>query len=362
MKTVIGLCFLGMVGMVPATFAQEEAVSKEFDAAKEEVGSEKKAEEVKEGWDNTLSLGANFSYGQSKSWVGNPDGATMQIGVLMNGAANYRKGSHRWLNEGKLVHTQTRTPTIPVFVKSADELVLKSTYYYAPKRLEWLGPFGRGTLSTPLFPGYYVGSESALVNEVSGDTTTTFALYEPLVDGVPYKLGLSSGFEPMILKEVGGVMASPVDKGNRLKLSCHLGLGAEEVLTQGGYVVKEVNDTAGEVDTDGETFSYAKTVVVVPLESYQSVGAEFELNASGALGETMTWTFNATFFQPVYTTSVTAEDVSSLLNVDTSGKVSVKLAKWASLDIVVAARKYPLILDEWQFQSGLLLTTTFNLI
>ncbi len=346
----------------PVAFAQEDIVSDEIAAAKDDVGGEKAVEEVPDGWEKSLALGANFSYGQSRSWVGNPDGTTMQIGVLMNGAANYRKGSHRWLNEGKVVHTQTRTPTLPVFVKSADEFNLETTYFYAPKRLDWLGPFARGTLKTALFPGYYIGADPALITEPDGDTFKTVENYQPTVGDSPYKLGLTSSFEPMILKEVVGVMATPVDRGTELHLSCHVGAGAEEVLTQEGYVVKEVNDTAGEAGDDGQTFAYAKTVVILPLESYVSAGVELAFEANGTLNEHVNWTLNATFFQPVYTTALASDTVSSLLSVDMSGKVSVQVAKWASLDIVAAARKYPLILDQWQFQTGLLLTTTFNII
>ncbi len=356
------LWLVGLVWTSSLVWAQEDVVTDEMEAAKEHVGAEKKVEEVPEGWDTSLAVGANYSYTQSQSWVGNPDGATMQFGVLMNGAANFRHGSHRWLNEGKLVHTQTRTPMIPVFVKSADEVSIKTTYFYAPKKIDWLGPFARGTLNTALLPGYYVGADPALVTEPSGDTFETVEAYYPLLGDDPYKLGLTGSFEPLILKEVLGVMANPVDRGTKLHVGMHLGAGAEEVFTSGGYVVKEVNDTSGEVDVGGEAFAYDKTVVIIPLESYLSVGAALEVEAAGAFNEQVNWSLSATFFQPVYTTAEAANASGSLLNTDVSAKISVKLAKWASIDLVAAARKFPLILDEWQFQSGVLLTTTFNVI
>jgi len=356
------LYLVAMLAVSSTALAQEDLVTNEIEAAKEHVSTEEKAEEVPEGWDTSAAMGANFSYTQSQSWVGNPDGATMQIGVLMNGSANFRKGSHRWLNEGKVVHTQTRTPTIPVFVKSADEVNLKTTYFYAPRKIDWVGPFARGTLNTALLPGYYVGADPALVTEPAGDTFDTVEIYHPTVEGEPYKLGLTSSFEPLILKEVAGLMANPVDGGNKLHVAMHIGAGAEEVFTHGGFVVKEVTDTAGDVTEGEETFAYTKTVVIIPLESYVSVGAALEVEANRAVNDYVNWTLSATFFQPVYTTAEAANASGSLLNTDVSAKVSVKLARWASLDLVAAARKFPLILDEWQFQSGVLLTTTFNLI
>ena len=51
-----------------------------------------------------------------------------------------------------------------------------------------------------------------------------------------------------------------------------------------------------------------------------------------------------------------------LTNVEISGKLSVKLAAWASLDYVLSAKYLPLIIDEWQVQNGLLLNSSFNLL
>ena len=40
----------------------------------------------------------------------------------------------------------------------------------------------------------------------------------------------------------------------------------------------------------------------------------------------------------------------------------MKLAKWASLDYLLSAKRIPLILDKWQVQNNLLFTTGFDII
>jgi hypothetical protein len=42
--------------------------------------------------------------------------------------------------------------------------------------------------------------------------------------------------------------------------------------------------------------------------------------------------------------------------------LKVKLASWASLDDTFSARRVPLVVDKWQIQNGLLLTTSFTVL
>lgn len=369
--------FLGLVGTVEAQ--DSEVVGSEIDVAKAQAKSETKAEvEEIDGWQTKLSLGANFSSTSSSNVVGTADGNTMQFGIQLDGAAYWNKGRHQLLNEGKLLHQQTSTPQVPIFVKSADALELQSTYFYGMEKLSWLGPFARFRLSTSVFPGYVVGGADLVTDptgvEIGGTTVDvnknnddpyngTSDLNE---DGVAdeldagiweqsgryeddiTKLQLSSAFEPLILKQVVGVLASPVDKGTKLKVGFHVGAGAEEAITQGGYVISDDKDT--------------EVIELSLLQNYLSLGAEFEGAASGTLNEQISWRAGLTLFQPLITTAETDVSGFDLMNKDFSAKISVKLAKWASLDLNASAKEYPLIVKGWQLQYGLMLATNFNLI
>ena len=55
-------------------------------------------------------------------------------------------------------------------------------------------------------------------------------------------------------------------------------------------------------------------------------------------------------------------DGIDLLNTELTAKISVKLAKWLSLDYVLSAKRVPLNLDDWQVQNSVLATAGFDIL
>ena len=100
----------------------------------------------KEGWSPRLALGATASFGDNRSVVGQTDGGTLAIGLKFDVGLDYRRGGHEWRNTLNLAEGLTRTPVIPVFVKSVDLLALESIYLY--HATPWFGPFARATMLT----------------------------------------------------------------------------------------------------------------------------------------------------------------------------------------------------------------------
>jgi hypothetical protein len=233
--------------------------------------------------------------------------------------------------------------------KSADALDFKSTYLYSLKKVPWFGPFGRVTVSSTLFPDYIARSTDVQIQTTDADGTVTV---DTLPAGEPLKY--NSSLEPLLAKEVVGGFASPIDKGVKLKVNFHIGVGAAELFTKENYVLADDAATADVIE-------------LKQLQDYTQIGAEFEGAATGALTETISWSAGLNLFQPVYSSisSVSGSaDLSGtdLLNIDATGKVSLKLNKWASLDLGATARKYPLVSPDWQLTGGFLITGTFNLI
>ena len=299
---------------------------------------------IPDGWTKSLSLGANISLNHSSKVVGQPDGSTFQFGVQLQGAANWKSGDHEWTNRLSLIHTQTQTPQIESFVKTADELEIRSMYLYSIPGMDWMGPFARFRLSTAVAPGYLVYSEDTRINAIPTDGTPTSQILQ-----AQRRLKVTDGFEPLILRESAGMFIRAVRKKD-VQVTVTAGVGAQETLVGEGYVVSNT-DTPGVVE-------------LTQLQDRNTIGAELELDANGAFNELVTWAFNANMLYPFYTDPTLDPEPEALDSIITtvSGKLSVKLADWASLDYTLSAKRDPTVTDEWQVQNGLLLTSSFNLL
>ncbi|MCB9535511.1 MAG: DUF3078 domain-containing protein [Myxococcales bacterium] len=295
-----------------------------------------------DGWQLALSLGLNSSFGHSSDVVGQPDGGTLQFGLVIDGSADYRKGQHDWQNALTITHQQTKTPAIDPFVKTGDEFNLRSIYLYELADIRWLGPFARARFQTALLPGYLVRGEDARVRLIDVDGNAT-SIGIAAQENYP----LTSAFEPFVMRQSAGAFARPYDM-KTLKLLVTAGLGAQEVITQGGRAV-----------TDDDT---TPAIEVTELSDSQQLGAEVEVDVSGAYEERLTWGANANVLFPFLTNADTDLEGLELTNVELGLRMGYKLAKWASLDYVLSAKRLPLIVDVWQVQNNLLLSAAFNLL
>lgn len=304
-----------------------------------------KAEAPAGGWAPKLTIGANASYNHNKSVVGQIDGGTAQIGVLLDGAANWTGGNHDWQNALGVQVAQTRTPQIDRFVKSADSLKLRSLYVYHLDSVDWLGPFVQLKLDTQIFRGYDVRASGVTIQRTNVDGSVV-TKNKPAQSTIP----LTDPFAPLLLSEALGLFARPVaEKIATIELK--LGAGAQQIWGQDGYAIKDNKDTA--------------QLEIVQIDDSQQVGAGAELTGKGELTEAVVWGVNASVFYPFYSNTASGNDAptgSDALQTEVTGKLAIKLAKWASLDYVLGIKKIPLILDAWQIQNVLLFTAAFNVI
>lgn len=321
------------------------------------------AVEDTDGWETALELGFNASVADSSSVVGATDGTTVQLGLTLKGGAILQVGQHEWLTSLAISLTQTRTPTVPVFVKSTDLTELKSAYLYSIESVPWLGPFARFRLTTQLFQGDL--ARAARVRLVGVPEADTFQ--EP-VDGEPWRFKLTSAFEPLVLRESAGAFARPF-KSDTFSLTMSLGAGAQQVRTSGGYAVTDDPATSAAAD-DPETpedEAVTDTIELSPLADSTQVGAELEVEVTGKFTDRVAYSATANVLYPFYSDPEVAVDGKALegldlTNVDLTAKVSFKLAKWASVDYLFSAKLQPLVIDEWQVRNSLLLNAAFNIL
>jgi hypothetical protein len=308
---------------------------------------EKPAADKPQGWQVGLSIGGTVSFNHSSNVVGQDDGATLQLGLVLGSTALYVNGQHNWENIFALQHAQSRTPQLERFVKSLDSIDLQSTYIYRFSSIEWLGPFLKATFLTSLLPGYAVRTTNSVVVRSprdGGATTTETAFAKENID-------LTGAFEPLTMRQTLGMFAEPL-KSEPLTIGAKLGFGAQEVVVRDGYVIKD----------DAAT----PELEVAQLETTIEAGAEAELGLSGEpVAKVLTWKLVGNVFIPV-ASSVDADPDANLadkINAKITAGVSVKITDWLSLDYVLSALRVPAVLpDKFQVQNGLILNANFKLL
>jgi hypothetical protein len=298
-----------------------------------------KAKTTVRGWDGSLSLGASSNFTQNSNVIGATDGMAWSFGAQAAGTLGYVRGQHEWANALKLGETFTYTTALDEFVKTADELDWRTTYFYYLKPVPWLGPFGEFRFKTNIFPSYDVQSS---------DVTY-------LVDGVDYgtknRFRLSVPFAPIYLQEAVGAFGRPVQK-TQITVEIKLGFGAKHVFADGDYAVDDDKDTKNIIE-------------IKALRDLHQGGPAAGVGAKGSVvGGKVQYSALFEAMVPLINNISEGDDrnAGELTNLLIEAGLSFKLVSWASLDYQFKALREPQLLDKWQVQNNLLLTFSYNLV
>ncbi len=320
----------------------KEAIASKDQKIELALKKSKKKIKKKNGWFPKLKLGANLSLAQAANVPGVDDGLALSIGIVINGELLYLNGSHEWKTELIAIHTQTKTPTIEPFIKTADNLNLKSFYTYRFKGKYGVGIFGGLQLSTAIFPtNLVVAKDTPVVNVTADGTKET-----PRTLKANTAEQLTGAFAPMVLKQKLGITARPF-KDKVATLDVKLSFAGQEVFAKG----RTVQDDAATPELELRI-----------LQDYLQAGAELNISIAGSLHKRIVYAFNADFMLPFVTSIPTQLTGFQLLDANISFKVGVKLAKWASIDYVFRALRMPLLTDKWQVSNNLVLSITADFI
>lgn len=335
----IRLLIAALLGALPgAALAQGEFAAEELEKA---VRAD--VQESEDGWKVNLSIGGSASFNHSSSVVGQDDGATLQVGIVLNSAARLRHEQHDWETTLNIQHSQTRTPQLQIFVKSLDLLEVKSTYLYRLKRPSWLGPFARATLLTQIFPGNAVRTTDTVVLRTDREGNV-----ERQNAAARTNIRLTEGFEPLTLRQSAGFFADLLDS-QELKVKAKAGGGAQEIISRRGYTVQD----------DAAT----PELELAQLRSSVELGAEAELSLSGEPAPNLlTWSVTANAFLPFVSTDDAEFDFADQLNLKVNARVSVKLSEALSLDYVLNVLRLPRVQPDYQVQNGLIFNANFSLL
>lgn len=301
------------------------------------------AEQAPDGWKLKLHLGGNTSFGHNSQVVGSVDGSTFQVGLVLESAANLKAGQHEWLNELQIHHQQTKTPALDVWQKSMDDLKFMSTYLYHLEAAPWVGPFARLKLETVIFPTSTTKAEDYdVINTEDPPEVTRYSHHSANA-----ATRLASAFEPLTLRQSAGFFADPV-KSEPANLGFKLGAGVQELVVRDGFALTKA-DEAGRIE-------------ITPLKDALEAGAEFEAAFAGALDKRLAYELLANFLYPFILSDDQGITGIERLNADIHGKFSVKLTDWGSLDLVAGAKRQPLVANQWQLSTGVLLNAGIDVL
>jgi len=348
---LMGLLILPAVASAQTEALKDEGVQKKALAATSST--------TPNGWKVKAKVGLTGNLGDNNANAAaagaGQEGTTFQVGLVLSLNADFKHNNHGVETTFNVQHAQSKTPSIDSFIKTQDNLELISTYVYRLNNPDWLGPFARFKFQTQIFKGYAVRDVNYSVDRTNRDGT---AVPTEAVNAQS-KVSLTGAFEPVLLRESAGAFARPFTE-DKFKLDAKLGVGAQQIVVRNGFVVA-AEDAA------------ASTLTLRQLDDVQEVGAELELLLSGvAIKDLLSWKFSANFFLPVVTSAddPTPNDPMNVgkangfgfLNTDIQAGLSLKIAKWASLDYSLIVKKVPLVVDGFQVIHGLVLSAGFDIL
>jgi hypothetical protein len=294
----------------------------------------------KDGWFPKLSLGLNISLSSTQNVPGVEDGITFTLGGVLNGGLLMRFGQHKWDSTLKVVHTQTKTPQIDAFIKTADSLDLKSAYSFQFRKDIKLGIRFGLDLTTPLFPGFFVPAANADITLINNDNTQdqrTVLKEESFL--------LTDPFSPLTFKQAIGIEAEPY-RNKFTTISSEVNLSAQQTWAK-GYVLQD--------DPTTPRLEFRE------LRDFVQLGLELKLGFTGKMEQFLTYDFLINLMVPFITSVPTTLQGFELLNADIQFKVTLKMAEWASLNYVFRAQRLPILTENWQVSNNLVLSFTANL-
>jgi hypothetical protein len=299
----------------------------------------------KDGWFPELNAGLNFSFSQNDGVVGMPDGTTLSLGLQLNGSLTFTRGMHEWRTVLMIVETQTKTPTIEPFLKSADKADLETSYTLRLPSIKWLGFFGALKLETPLLPGYMVRDTtiSLKITEPDGriDTSQTAVAQKPF--------DLTNAFAPLALKQSIGFSFLPYNEP-MLRIDLKLGGGASQTFTQNGLRIDDNPATADVLELSR-------------LQDYIQVGAEVRMSVTGRLFDNiLSYALLGGIMVPFYSSVTNNLSTGELINYDLSLKLGIQVVKWLNINYSLGIIYTPLIQPKTQITNNLVLSFTWSIL
>ena len=310
----------------------------DYKGANESVET-KRDEKMADGWSYKDDVGGSLSFGSSQDVIGQTDGDSTTLGLNLLGGANYRSKKLESKNSLKLKAATTKTPTIPRYIKSNDELRLDSRQLYFPDGWTKWGPYAKVTVVTTAFEGRDEQTEEKdyVITRRDGTVENETAT----------SLKLTDALKPVTSRETIGILGK-IKETKTFVFETYFGLGAIQVDAKGQLIVKD------DADTD--------TVEVIELQSYSQAGLEAGFKVEGQLSESSTYSFEVDTLTPfVYDKNAVGDKSGTeLMNVEAKAKLTSKATSWLGLSFEASYVKQPQLADVDQIQTLMVMNFTYS--
>lgn len=292
------------------------------------------------GWSKTGNLGANLSFSSSEDVVGQTDGSSQTYGLNLKAGFNRLSEGDEWRNDFSLQESTTKTPSVPSYLKSGDELKIATTYlYFIPSKPQF-GPYVKAEAAAPMFKGENVQAAPVVyrVNRANGTSST--------VAGTSIRL--TDGFKPLTTKESIGAFWKAVEQDN-LKIEVRVGAAALQIDADGQFTVGGKN-AAGETEVN-------------ELRDVSQAGLETALGIKGKIDEKSNYEFGAETMTPFINNKQSGDDREAfrLTNISAFAKLNSNITSWASFGYNYKLKIEPQLVDRAQQIHLLVLNVSYNL-
>lgn len=303
------------------------------------------------GWYPKLRIGGSAALNYNKNVDGITNGTAFTFGVFIKGAIDGVYKNLEWQNKLDIEHQQTKTPNIDSFIKSADLLDFSTLLLFRIPKVEWLGPYVRFRLQTAIFPAYYTAEDDTIVRFFKSGTDID---EKPLTSisrasevAAQESIKMSSAFEPILLSEAVGLFMNPYTS-DLFTIDIKVGVAGQHLLMRDGYVNFDNDD-------DDEYYD------VILLKTTHSAGVEGALELKGVFVNNVNWSIIGGIYYPFAVSDRNKLTDKELIHADVTGKISVKIASWASLDYTLNAKLAPFVTTDWQISNTLLFNMGFDI-
>ena len=299
-----------------------------------------------------LSAGGSLALTHRRNVVGGTSGVTALVGLFGNFGLVFDRDNH-FLSVTSDLAITLNDPAVASIASTQDHWDAAALYAYNIGN-PYIGPYGRASFSTRLFPGFLYFEEgqddTVTVNIVDTDGGMTTKVYGEEANQDDLRIKVAKPFAPITLQEELGANLKAVNLDLLLlkaTVATRLGFGFRQGIMNGLLV---------EVADEEEP---TRTLTLAEVDDYSTLGPVLGMGANVTL---VRWLFGAGQFNmmvPLKDKEEAGDDFGERLLWDISGSAGLKLPAltsflFASIDYTFRVQKDGFVEDNVQFDQTLL--------
>jgi hypothetical protein len=299
-----------------------------------------------------LSAGGSVSLTQRENVVGGTSGVSALVGLFGNFSLVFDRDNH-FLSVTSDLAVTLNDPAVASIASTQDRWEAAALYAYNIGN-PYVGPYGRASFSTRLFPGFLYFEEgqddTVTVQVVDTDGDVTTKIYGEEANQDDLRIKLAKPFAPITLQEEVGANLKAVSLDLlllKLTVATRLGFGFRQGIMNGLLV-----RTA---DVEEPT----RTVVLTEVDDYATLGPVVGAGATVTFARWLFGAAQASAMVPLKDKDDAGDDFGERLLWDFSGTAGLKLPAltsflFASLDYTFRLQKDGFVEDDTQFDQTLM--------